>query len=158
MLDYITFAILFHFIVLSSKQLSDEKAKEMNKKKRSNGSLTGAAAKKKTVVPPYLRQTFFKSVGRSVTDIPIKTSALAPLAKGSEELLETFILAVNDTARKNGHGEIEFTDVEDVLWLSGLIPTGKSLFDLMRRELPLEALETIFPIAKAHNVILPQFK
>lgn len=116
------------------------------------------STKKKTVVPPYLRQTFLKSVGRTVTDIPIKTSALAPLAKGSEELLETFILAVNDTARKNGHNEIEFTDVEDVLWLSGLIPTGKSLFDLMRRELPLEALETIFPIAKAHNVILPHYK
>lgn len=134
--------------------MSEEKARERNKKKRSNGSTD--AARKKAAVPAYLRQTFLKAVGRSVTDIPIKSSALAPLAKGCEELLETFVLAINDTARKNGHSEIEFTDVEDVLWLSGLIPTGKSLFDLMRKELPLEALETIFPVAKAHNIILPQ--
>lgn len=107
-------------------------------------------------VPAHLKQSALKAIARTVTDMPIRVEALGVLAHQCQELMDSFVTALETVAEQNHRRTIELPDVEFLLHETSLITPRQSLTDTMRKELPEELVERMIPIARAQNVVAPK--
>jgi len=110
----------------------------------------------RSAVPSHLKQSMLKSIARSVTDMPFRVEALGVLAHQCQELMDSYVSALEIVAEQNHRHTIELPDVELLLHETDLIGPRQSLTDAMRKELPEELVERMIPIARARNVITPK--
>jgi len=110
----------------------------------------------RTAVPAHLKQSMLKSIARSVTDMPFRVEALGILANQCQELMDSYVTALDILAEQDHRHTIELRDVEFLLHETSLIKPRQYLTDIMRKELPEELVERMIPIARAQNVINPK--
>jgi len=110
----------------------------------------------RAAVPAHLKQSMLKSIARSVTDMPFRVEALGVLAHQCQELMDSYVMALETVADYHHRNKIELVDVEFLLHEASLIEPKQSLTDTMRKELPEELVEKMIPIARAQNVITPK--
>lgn len=127
----------------------------MNQKGTRNGTRGGDRTKRVvTSLPKSLVAQLFTSFSRRR---PTKDAI-----ELVNELSEKYLQQVSeDLAAYALHAKRKTIEAEDVLCLfrrQKLIDSQHALEDMIRRHLPLENVEDLLPIARAHNVVVPPQK